>query len=204
MKKSSLIIFVIFVVIIASIPRWTRAMELKDVVLVGAAYGTHLFLHDYGHRVVAEEVGADPPKMHFFGVKHGALYTVLFAYKSSMPEESKLPLAAGGYWMEGYTFEFALQSYHLEPTTYNKALMVFSCVNFLAYTWLANYAHPESNMYDPNLIRTEIGLSKGAMLSFVTTKTALNAYRIFNPKAKLIPWIRLDKTSAALMIGIQF
>lgn len=36
-----------------------------DAAAIGAAYMTHLSLHEIGHQVVAEEVGADSPKMSF-------------------------------------------------------------------------------------------------------------------------------------------
>lgn len=205
MKKSSLIILcfvVVFIVIIGSIiPGWT--IDFRKVALMGAAYGTHIFFHEVGHQVVAEDAGADSPEMHFFVIEGGGFYPGLSTYKS-IPSESKLPYAAGGERMTSYTFEFALQSYHRQPTTYNEALMFFGCADFFAYTLLANYVHPENDMYDPNLIREETGLSKEAMLSLITAKTLLNAYRVFNPKAKLIPWIRLDKEKAVFMIGTNF
>ena len=35
-----------------------RAFDVKDVVSISAAYTTHLFFHEMGHHVVAQEVGA--------------------------------------------------------------------------------------------------------------------------------------------------
>jgi len=71
-----------------------------------------------------------------------------------------LPYAAGGHQMEGYTFEYALQSYRNRPITFNKALLFFSNTNFLFYTLYANYVDSETYSYDPNLIRKESGCSK--------------------------------------------
>jgi len=180
-----------------------RGLDFKDVFSIGAAYTTHLLFHEMGHQVVADKVGADSPKMYFFTIKGGKLYPGLSTYKS-LPEESKLPYAVGGDWMAGHTFEFALQSYHRKPTTYNKALMFFSCADFLAYTLLGNYVNPENKIYDPNVIRAETGLSKEALLSLVTAKTLINTYRIIHKDAKFIPIIWLDKTSAAFMIRFSF
>ena len=35
------------------------AFDFEDAASIGAAYTTHLFFHEMGHQVVAEEVGAD-------------------------------------------------------------------------------------------------------------------------------------------------
>jgi len=185
------------------LPPGALALDSKDVVSIGAAYTTHLFFHEMGHQVVAEDVGADSPKMHFFAVKDGKLYPGLSTYKN-IPKESKLPYAVGGDRMAGYTFEYALQSYHRNPSTYNKALMFFSCADFFAYTLLANYVHPENDMYDPNLIREETGLSKELLLSLVMAKSLMNTYRVFNENANFTPIIRVDKDSAAFVIRFEF
>jgi len=184
-------------------PPAVSAFGSGDAAAIGAAYMTHLSLHEIGHQVVAEEVGADSPKMSFFTKKDGRLYPGLSTYKN-IPKESKLPYAAGGDRMAGFTFEYALKSYRYNPTTYNKALMVFSSADFFLYTLLGNYIHPDNDMYDPNLIREETGLSKGALLSLVTVKTLLNAYRVFNESATVTPMIVVDRKSASLVFCFRF
>ena len=179
------------------------AFDFTDFGAIGAAYMTHLSLHEIGHQVVAEEVGADSPKMSFFIKKDGRLYPGLSTYKN-IPNESKLPYAAGGDRMAGFTFEYALESYHRYPTTYNKALMFFSCADFFLYTLLANYVRPENDMYDPNLIRQETGLNKRALLSLVTAKTLLNTYRVFNKSATVTPMIVVDRKGASLVFCFRF
>ena len=179
------------------------AFNFEDAAAVGAAYTTHLFLHEMGHQVVAEEVGADSPKMSFFTRNGGNFYPGLSTHKG-IPRESKLPYAAGGERMAGVTFEYALQSYHRKPTAYNKALLFFSCADFFVYTLLANYIHPEGNMYDPNLIREATGCSKEVLLGLVMTKSLLNTYRVINKDAKVVPMIWVDKESAALLLRIPF
>ncbi len=179
------------------------AFQLKDIVSTLAAYSTHLFLHETGHQAVAGMVGANQSKMHFFTNKNGNFYPGVSTYED-IPEESKLPYAVGGDLMAGYTFEYAMKSYRRKPTTYNKALMFFSCMDFFSYTLLSNYINAEADMYDPNLVRTETGFSKEALLSVVTAKTLLNAYRMMNPDFKIAPVIWVDKTSAALLLRIPF
>jgi len=179
------------------------AFDIKDAASIGAAYTTHLFLHEVGHQVVAEEVGADSPQISFFTRKNGRFYPGLSTYQS-IPKESRLPYAVGGERMAGYTFEYALQSHHRKPTTYNKALLFFACTDFLTYTLLANYIHPENDMYDPNLIRAETGLSKEALLSLVMAKSLVNTYRIMNQSTNLIPMIWVDKRSAGIVFRFSF
>jgi hypothetical protein len=177
--------------------------ELTDIFSIGAAYSTHLFIHETGHQAVAARVGAKQSEMHFFTNKKGNFYPGVSTYED-IPEKSKLPYAAGGERAASYTFEYALDSYRNEPTTYNKALMFFSCMDFFAYTLLANYIKPDADMYDPNLIREETGCSKEVLLSLVTAKTLLNAYRIANPDFKIAPTIWVDETSAALVFRVPF
>jgi hypothetical protein len=179
------------------------AFDFKHAASIGAAYTTHLFFHEMGHQVVAEDVGADSPQMSFFTRKNSRFYPGLSTYQS-IPKESRLPYAVGGERMAGYTFEYALQSHHRKPTTYNKALMFFSCVDFFTYTLLANYVHPENDMYDPNLIREETGLSKELLLSLVMAKSLMNTYRVFNEDATFTPMIWVDKNSAALLLRFRF
>jgi hypothetical protein len=183
--------------------RISYAFGFRDVASIGAAYMTHLSLHELGHHVVAQEVGADAPQISFFTRRNGSFYPGLSTYKN-IPEESKLPYAVGGERMAGFTFNYALDSYRYHPTTYNRALLFFSCADFFVYTLLGNYVHPENDLYDPNLIREETGLSKGTLLSLVAVKTALNAYRILNEDARLFPMIWVDDKSAAFMIGFRF
>ncbi|MCK4791060.1 MAG: hypothetical protein KAV87_45425 [Desulfobacteraceae bacterium] len=153
--------------------------------------------------MVAEEVGADSPQMNFLARRNGKLYPGLSTCQN-IPKESILPYAAGGERMAGFTFEYALQSYRREPTTYNKALMFFSCADFFAYTLLSNYVNPDEDMYDPYLIREETGCSKALLLSLVTAKSLINAYRVMNPDANFAPVIWVDKSSAALLLRFPF
>lgn len=175
----------------------------SDTAAIGAAFMTHIFLHEVGHQVVAEESGADSPQMHFMSRKNGKFYPGRSTVKSISPK-SRLSYAAAGEAMAGHTFEYALHSYHQKPTTYNKALMFFSCTDFLWYTLLANYVHPENDKYDPTMIREEIGLSKEALLGVVLTKSLLNAYRVYNEDAKFMPMVTLDTRSVGLMVRYEF
>ena len=175
----------------------------KDTAAIAAAFVTHLTLHEMGHQVVAEEAEADSPRMQFFVRKNGKFYPGLSTYEN-IPKESKLSYALAGERMAGHTFEYALDSYHLEPTTYNKALMFFSCTDFLWYTLLANYVHDDNDTYDPNIVRKETGLSKEMLLSLVMVKSLMNAYRVYNKDARFIPSVVVYKSSVAFVIRYDF
>ena len=179
------------------------AFQLNDVISAGAAYTTHLVLHEMGHQVVAQDAGATGSRMHFLSNKGGQFYLGVSTYES-IPSKSRLPYALGGERMSGYTFDIALKSYREQPTTYNKALLFFSGADFLAYTLLANYLHSNANMHDPNIVREETGCSKGVLLSLVLGKTLLNAYRVADPEVTFAPEIWVDDRSAALLLRFPF
>ena len=153
--------------------------------------------------MLAEDVGVDSPQMTFFNNNNGRFYPGLSTHQN-IPRESRLPYAVGGYRMEGYTFEYALQSYRHKPTTHNRALMFSSCADSLAYTLLANYVQPDNDMYDPNLIREETGLSKESLLFLVMAKSIVNTYRVFNESATFAPIITVGKTTAAFLVRFSF
>ena len=175
----------------------------KGTFFIGAAYSTHLFMHELGHHIVAGDVGGKSLDMRFFTRKNGNFYFGLSSAKG-IPKESKLSYAAGGDRMAGYTFEYALQSYRQKPTTFNKALMFFSGADFLFYTAFANYYEPDKLSYDPNRIRHETGCSKDMLLGIVAAKTFMNAYRVMNEDANFIPYIMVNKTSASFMVKFIF
>jgi hypothetical protein len=184
-------------------PSIALAFDLKDAVSIGAAYTTHLFIHEVGHQVLADEVGADSSQMSFFTFKNGRFYPGQISCQN-IPKESKLSFAVSGERMAGFTLEYALQSYHRKPTTYNKALMFFSCTDFVVYTILAYYVHPDDETYDPNMIRAETGCSKELLLGMVLAKSLLNAYRVVHEDANFIPLVWVDKKSAGFMIRFNF
>ena len=108
---------------------------MTDVASIGSAYMTHIFFHELGHQMVADEVGVKSHQMKFFTTFKGNFYPGVSVHKN-IPKESILPHAVGGERMAGYTFEYALQSYRRDPTTFNKALMFFSNVVFLHTKYL--------------------------------------------------------------------
>ena len=71
------------------------AFDFKDAASISAAYTTHIFLHEIGHQVVADDAGVSSFHMSFFTSQNGKFYPGLSTYKN-MPEKSILPYAIGG------------------------------------------------------------------------------------------------------------
>ncbi|MEJ2643257.1 MAG: hypothetical protein P8010_27270 [Desulfosarcinaceae bacterium] len=180
-----------------------RAWEWSDMVDIGMAYMTHLYFHELGHQVIADEVGAENHQIQFLKQEKGQYYLGLSTY-DQIPEKSKLPYALGGDRMAGITFEYGLASYREKPTTFNKALIFFTTVDFVGYTLLSNYVESGDNMYDPNLIREETGINKELLLGMVVTKALVNTYRVFSADDRLTPEIRTDRYSAAFVLNYHF
>ncbi|MDJ0784992.1 MAG: hypothetical protein QNJ22_23700 [Desulfosarcinaceae bacterium] len=180
-----------------------HAWEWRDLVDIGMAYMTHLYFHELGHQVIADEVGADNHQIQFLKQEKGQYYLGLSTY-DRIPDKSKLAYAVGGDRMTGLTFEYALSSYREKPTTFNKSLLFFTTVDFVGYTLLSNYVHSTDNMYDPNLIREETGMSKELLLGMVATKALVNTYRLVSGSDRLTPEIRTDTHRAAFVLNYHF
>lgn len=195
--------FLALVCMLISTAEKAAAFDFTDIIDIGSAYMTHLYMHEMGHHVIANEVGAVGNKIGFLQQKGGEFYLGLSTY-DNLPRESKLAYAVGGDKMAQITFEYGLMSYREKPTTFNKALMFFSTVDFVAYTFLANYINPDDPYYDPNLIRNETGCSKELLMGMVLTKALVNGYRVYNADARLIPEIRTDYHSAAFVLNYHF
>jgi hypothetical protein len=193
----------ILLLVAGSPPTCAWGWELNDAVEIGMAYMTHLYLHELGHQVVADEVGAENHQIQFLKQDKGQYYLGLSTY-DQIPEKSKLPYAVGGDRMAGITFEYALASYREKPTTFNKSLIFFTTVDFVGYTLLSNYVNSGDNMYDPNLIREETGINKELLLGMVLTKALVNSYRFVSGDDRLTPEIRTDGHSAAFVLNYHF
>jgi hypothetical protein len=193
----------ILIILSLTSSRLAWSFNFFDLFEIGSAYLTHLTIHEMGHQIVADEVGATNHKITFFTEKKGDFYLGLSTY-DSIPSESRLPYAMGGERMNSISYEYHLAAYRRNPTTFNKTMLFFDTTSFLGYTLLANYVNPDNKGYDPTLIRTEIGMSKELMLSFVLTKTALNTWRIFHPEMRWTPVLESDFESVKFKLVYCF
>lgn len=192
---------------ILTVPRDAEAGNGSSLVApleVGLAFVTNLAVHEFGHVLVAEGVGADKATFKFFGEEDGSFFLGL-STATGVPDESVLPYRLGGEIAASYTFELALQSFRRTPTTYNRALLFFSGTDFFWYTLYAFYLAPrEDERYDPVGIRESTGFSRGAILAAATAQLATNAWRIVSGTDAVAPSFSYDRQEAVLNFTFRF
>jgi hypothetical protein len=204
MKGARRIIGIVAVAAALCLPARAHAFEpLKDSAQIAAAFMTNLALHEVGHAAVGTFVGAEGVKTSFFSRRNGSFFLGYTEYKN-LKKEARLPFLAGGPMMNGYTFEYALGDYRRNPNTYNKALLFFSCTDFLYYSLYAFYLAPGNDHYDPTAIRHETGLSKEAVLGIALTQSLLNGMRVFNVQNRVVPYFAVDRFHASFNLRVQF
>lgn len=178
--------------------------SFADPLQIGLAFVTNLAIHESGHLLIAEGVGADKATFKFFGEEDGAFFLGL-STATGIPEDSLLPYRLGGEIAASYTFELALQDFRHQPTTYNQALLFFSGTDFFWYTVFAFYLAPrEDQRYDPVGIRETTGFSRGIVLAAAATQLATNAWRVVSGTDVVIPSFSYDRDSAVLNLTFRF
>ena len=181
-----------------------QAISPGDVVQVGAAFLSHMAVHESGHYIMAHMAGAQEVQLNFFTQKGGNFYLGLSTARG-LNRESSLPYKIAGEAAASYHFEVALRSYRVQPTPYNRALLFFSGTDFLWYSLYSLYLTPDRNPnYDPVGISRETGLSREATLGWAAFQTALNAYRVHAGNDTLLPYFALDKTWAEFGVQMRF
>jgi len=177
---------------------------LTDSLSVGLAFLTNLAIHESGHFLMAEGVGASETSLRFFSHQGGAFFLGLSTAKD-VPEESSLPYRLGGEIACSQTFEFALHAYRHHPTTYNSALLFFSGTDFFWYTLYAFYLAPhEDPRYDPVGIRDVTGFSRPAIVAAASAQFLTNLYRVRSGHDTVTPSFAFDQRSAVLTMTFRF
>ncbi|MCP3678160.1 MAG: hypothetical protein GY721_11385 [Deltaproteobacteria bacterium] len=175
----------------------------KGIIDVGTALFTEVLLHEAGHYMVADYVGAESNSLTYLTSKDGQFFLGLSSV-SGIDSRSRLPYSMGGEVAADFSFEYALSSYRRNPTLYNRALMLFSGTDLLRYTIYAFLLSDEHDALDPIAVTKYSGASKEALLSVAVVKTMLNAYRIYSGNDAVIPYFMVDRESATLMFRIVF
>ena len=174
-----------------------------DIFLTGAAFLTNLVVHEFGHEVVANYVGAEGSKLNFFK-KDGDDFFLGTSSVTNIDKRSELPYTMGGEFFADLTFEHALRNYRNNPTTYNKALMITSGTDFLWYCMYSFYLTEGNPSYDPIGISERTGISRDMIFYIAAAKTALNAYRIYSGQDRIIPYFSVDRYSASINFLVPF
>ncbi|HLC18691.1 MAG TPA: hypothetical protein VJM57_06740 [Thermodesulfobacteriota bacterium] len=170
---------------------------------VGLALATSFLLHELGHVVVADYVGARGVNLDFFTSRNGNFFIGHASYES-MNRGSELPFSMAGEFAADMTFEYALQSYRKEPTLYNKSLLFFSGTDFLRYCAYSFYMTEGDGHYDPVAVSRETGISRDMIFSLALAKTAVNAYRVYSGNDWAIPYFTVDRYSATFNVQVNF
>ena len=176
---------------------------IGDVFQVGAAFITNFTVHELGHEVVANYVGAKGSELNFLTSQNGSFFLGTSTV-SEIDDKSRLPYHMGGEFFADMTFEHALKDYRQNPTTYNKSLVFFSGTDFAWYCLYAYYLSDGHSYYDPVSIQKETGLSKDTIFSIALAKTMVNTYRVYSGQDRVIPYFTVDKYSANLNLAITF
>ena len=174
-----------------------------DIVMLGAAFLTNLAVHEVGHEIVAQHVGATGSRLDFFETRNGKFFLGTSSVED-IDSDSILPYTMGGEFFADLTFEHALQDYRKKPNMYNQSLLLYSGIDFAFYCFYAFYASEDHPEYDPVTISKETGISRDHLFSIVLAKTMINAYRIYSGQDRVIPYFTVDKHSAMLNLDIPF
>ena len=174
-----------------------------EIIMFGAAFLTNLAVHEVGHEVVAQHVGASGSRLEFFQTRNGQFFLGTSSVED-IDGDSILPYTMGGEFFADLTFEHALQDYRKKPNMYNQSLLFYSGIDFAFYCFYAFYASEEHPEYDPITISEETGISRDHLFSIVLVKTMINAYRIYSGEDHVIPYFTVDKHSAMLNFDIPF
>lgn len=153
---------------------------------------------------MAQQAGAEDARIDFFEHQGNNLFLGLSTVKK-IDEASLVPYRLGGEAAANHLFDASLSNYRNRPTTYNKALLFFSGVDFLWYSFWTLYIQDKQDpSYDPVGISQETGLPSHTILGMAALQTALNTYRVSSGSDRLLPYLGLDRTRAEIGVRIQF
>lgn len=202
--RSKLIIF-IAIFVLNVLPVKASGFDYADIPAVGLAFLTNLGIHETGHFVVANQVGAEGNNLSFFKRDRDSFFFGLSTV-TSIDDKAKPGYHLGGELASSYTFEYSLRRYRAhDRSTYNSALMFFSMTDFLWYTTYAFYVSPYPNeKFDPIGIAETTGIKKEAIFLVSLTQASLNALRVYTNKDMIVPSIIVDKYFIGFNVKIPF
>src|SRR4030066_850694 len=191
-KMKTTLSIIIMIALMAAYPVNAYESGVKDLFHIGTAFATNLTVHEYGHAIVGSSVGAEDISVSFMSKRKNNLF---LGYTSAKKiDENEYPsFALGGEIGVNMSFEYALHKFRKEPTTYNKAILLFSGTDFLWYSVYAYYFNEENLDSDPNILHRETGISKDAILAAAGTQSVLNSYRIYSGSDTVVPYLTFNQ-----------
>lgn len=202
-KVKVLITALMVLTLMAVQPAHASDIKVENLLHVGTAFITNLTAHEYGHAIVGNSVGAEGISVTFFSKEKNNLF-LGYTSMRRIDEKAYPSFALGGEIGANMSFEFALQRFRRQPTTYNRALLFFSGTDFLWYSLYTFYVNKDNPDADPNILHKELGISKDAILGVAMTQSLLNGYRVISGEDRLIPYFTFDQTTIAFHIKVPF
>lgn len=184
-------------------PAFAFDIRPENLIEIGKAFVTNLTVHEYGHAIVGNSVGAEGVSVTFFSKEKNNLFLGYTTMKR-IDDKAYPSFALGGEIGANMSFEFALQSFRREPTTYNKALLFFNGTDFLWYSLYTFFVNKDNPDADPNIIQKETGVSKEVILSIAVTQSILNGYRVISGTDRVIPYFTFDRNSIGFHTKVPF
>jgi len=184
-------------------PHPADSFDESDLAQIGMAFLTNMAIHESGHFLMADTLGAKGNKLNFFTQRKGSFFLGLSTY-TEMEEEGKLPYHLAGEFAVSQTFEYSLIRYRDNPTTYHNALLFLSATDFLFYSLYAFYLSPQDDHYDPISISKDTGLNPEIIFSVALTQALLNGVRVYSGKDQLVPYFTIDQKFASFNIQVNF
>lgn len=191
-------------VLLISLSSKSYAMGFSDFLQAGAAFITHVAVHESGHHVVAEMVEGKDAQLAFFQKKDDNFFIGLSSV-SEIKSESILPFRAAGLVASNHLYNVSLSAYRTAPSTYNKALLLFSGTDFLWYSvWSFYIQKTDDPSYDPVGLAQETGFSRDVVVGAALLQTAINFYRASSGDDTVVPYMTLDKESMGFGLRVSF
>ena len=194
---------IVMVALMAAHPVKAYESGIIDIIQIGSAFATNLTVHEYGHAIVGSSVGAEGISVSFLSKRKNNLF-LGYTSTSKINDNAYPSFALGGEIGVNMSFEYALHRFRTEPSTYNKALLLFSGTDFLWYSVYAYYFNEDNLDSDPNILHRETGISKDAILAAAVTQSVLNSYRVYSGSDSVIPYMTFNKDSIGFHVKVSF
>lgn len=183
---------------------YSMALNLKDAPQVGLAFLVNLSIHESGHYIMANMVGAEGNSLSFFK-REGKSFFFGLSTVSKIESKFKPSYHLAGEVATSLTFEMALDIYRRSNTPFNKALLFFSMTDFFWYTVYSFYLAPQDNdMFDPVGLSKTTGISRDMIFLVALTQSSLNALRVYTGEDRIIPYYMLDRDFIGYGIRFRF
>ncbi len=189
--------------LMAADPVQAYEAKVKDIVQIGSAFATNLTVHEYGHAIVGSSVGAEGISVSFLSKRKNNLFLGYTSTKR-IADDAYPSFALGGEIGANMSFEYALYKFRKAPTTYNRALLLFSGSDFLWYSVYAFYFNEDNPDSDPNILHRETGISKDAILAAAITQSVLNGYRVYSGSDNVVPYMTFSSDSIGFHLRVSF